>query len=978
MGRRVLLVLGCLALATRADATPEQWIGQTIVDVRVRTVAGAPVESTVIELVETRLGEPLDMAAVRDTIDHLVGLGRYDDVRLTAAPATEVAGVVLTWVLRPIERIVRTTTVGGGELAAPALEAAMDERMGETPPASRAPEIASGVQAFYRDHGYRSAQVVHRLTAREEGALLLSLDIDAGPRTTVSSAAVVGTPNEPASRILAQLALEPGRPYDRVSLQERLLRYENTLRDDGHYQAAVRETTTFSDADHTAAVEVTVDVGPLVRVVYVGDVLPKDTLDTLIPIASERSADEDLLEDGSRRVEAYLRERGYRAAVVPYDRQLRGAQLDVTFTLTRGPLHRVNGVSVAGNLTVARDELEPLLKLTRGDPFVDARTAAIAVAIEELYRVRGYQQVQVTPSVEILPEQLDGGTRFRPVDTRFTIVEGPRTVVDHVTVEGARAVPEATLRASLGIAAGRPFYGPLLSSDRDALERTYRNLGYLSAVVTPAVTVDADGRAAVTWLVREGEQSRVDHVLITGNRRISADVIRRELRLGPGDPLSVDAMAESQQRLSQLGLFRRVRISDLPRSGSAARDLLVAVEEAPATSITYGGGLTVGRRLRQGDDGGPAEERVEVAPRGFLEVSRRNLWGKNRTLSFFARASLRPRDPAADNSDPTDTGGYGLNDYLVTTTFREPRVFGRPGDAQVLAFLERGIRASFTFDRTGFRTDYARRFSAGFTTTFRYTLDNTDIFDEQIAPEDQLLIDRLFPQVRLSTFSGGVLRDSRDDVFEPRGGTVLGVDASVAARAYGSEVGFAKTFFQGFAYRQVRGTGFVLAGGARIGLARGFPYELTQVDENGNPVLDESGQPVVDVVEDLPAAERFFSGGDTTVRGFALDRLGADDTLDPQGFPQGGNGVLVLNAELRAPFWKGLGLVGFVDAGNVFRRAADIEIADLRVGTGFGVRYRSPIGPLRVDLGFKVNPRVLASGSRERGSVLHISLGQAF
>jgi outer membrane translocation and assembly module TamA len=87
---------------------------------------------------------------------------------------------------------------------------------------------------------------------------------------------------------------------------------------------------------------------------------------------------------------------------------------------------------------------------------------------------------------------------------------------------------------------------------------------------------------------------------------------------------------------------------------------------------------------------------------------------------------------------------------------------------------------------------------------------------------------------------------------------------------------------------------------------------------------------------------------------------------------------MILNAELRAPYWKGLGLVGFVDAGNVFRRAENISVTELRVATGFGVRYRSPIGPLRVDLGFKVNPRVLASGSRERASVLHISLGQAF
>jgi outer membrane translocation and assembly module TamA len=150
------------------------------------------------------------------------------------------------------------------------------------------------------------------------------------------------------------------------------------------------------------------------------------------------------------------------------------------------------------------------------------------------------------------------------------------------------------------------------------------------------------------------------------------------------------------------------------------------------------------------------------------------------------------------------------------------------------------------------------------------------------------------------------------------------------------------------------------------------------VDENGQPVLDENGEQIVDVLKEVPASERFFAGGDSTVRGFALDRLGTIETLDPQGFPQGGNGLLVLNAELRAPYWKGVGLVGFVDAGNVFPLASDIEISEVRVATGFGVRYRSPIGPLRVDLGFKVNPRMLPDGTRERGSIFHISLGQAF
>jgi len=978
---RVLLLAAVAILGTAGPAVAalDTFIGQPIADVRVETADGPVLEQNVLELIETRIGQPLAMERVRDTIDHLVGLGRYDDVRLFATAAPGGAGVSLRWRLRPIRLITRVSIDGGGDLSSVARRAVVSERFGERPSASRAPEIAAALADFYRDHGYRAVTVSPQLNpGRMADEVWLDLAVERGPRTTVFTASVTGTPREAPNRILNALRIEPGQPFDRLDLEERLAEYESGLRADGYYEASVRETTTFDDTGHTASLVVEVISGPRVRLEYAGDPLPRGVLEALVPVREERSVDEDLLEDASRNIEAYLRERGYRDARATYDRTEQGGDLVLTFTVERGPLHHVGAVTVDGNRAVPDAEIEPLLKLAPGEAFVDARVAAVTVAIAELYRVRGFERATVKPSVEVLPEQVQGNIRFRPVDVQIAIAEGVRTTVSGVTLDGTAEVPEPDLRALLGLVAGRPFYRPQLAADRDALERHYRNFGYLSARVAPALSFsDENQRVSVAWSIKAGDQAVVDHVLVTGNRRTSVDVIRRELRIRPGMPLGADALAESQQRLSQLGLFRRVRIVDLPRPGTPQRDVLVTVEEAPATAVTYGGGLEVGRRLRQGS-GGAADERVEIAPRAFFEVSRRNLWGKNRTISLFSRVSFRPRDPAIDSTDPADTAGYGLNDYRVTGTFREPRAFGTAGDAQVTAFLERGIRASFTFDRRGVRGDYARRFGAGFTVTGRYTNDYTELFDEQIAAGDRLLIDRLFPQVRLSTFFGALLRDSRDDVLDPQRGAVIGLDGAVAARAYGSEVGFATTFLQGFVYRRLPGSGFVLAAGARAGIATGFAREVPRVDEDGNPILDAGGQPVVDVVEDLPASERFFAGGDTTVRGFALDRLGADDTLDSQGFPQGGNGLVVLNAEVRAPYWKGVGLVGFVDAGNVFKRAGDIDLGDLRVAAGLGARYRSPIGPLRVDLGFKVNPRVLASGSRERGMIVHISLGQAF
>ncbi|MCC7240324.1 MAG: BamA/TamA family outer membrane protein [Acidobacteria bacterium] len=973
-------VAGLLAAVPAARASTQDYVGRIIVDVRIQTTDGVEVAAGVRDLVETRVGEPLSMQRVRDTIDHFVGLGGYDDVRVEAAPAPTGSGVALTWTVRPIRRIVHLSVTGQGEVPLSAVRERVDERFGERPQASRAPDIAAETEALYHDHGYRTARVTPRLSGgASEGEVMLELAVEAGPRTRIVASSVIGTPTEPAARVLERLQIDPGSPYDEVVLQDRLRAYENRLRSEGYYEARVNDSTTFAEEESAATVVVTVDTGPRVRLVFAGDPVPSGTLESLVPVREERSVDEDLLEDAGRNIEAYLRERGYRNAQAPYARAERNGQLEITFTVARGPLHRVGTVSLSGNVTLPRAELEPLLGLARGDPFVDARVGAIAAAIEESYRVRGYERAAVKPAIEVLPEQTSDGARYRPVDVQFTIVEGPRTTVSAVAFEGAEGIDPGTLQALLSLTVGRPFYRPLLSADRDALERAYRNQGFLNATVRPDVTfVDDNHDARVAWTVHEGEQTRVDRILITGNSRTGAEVIRRELRIAPGDPLGADAIAESQRRLSQLGLFRRVRITDLPRTGGSSRDVLVSVEEAPATTITYGGGLEVGRRPRQSSDGTGAQDRVEVAPRGFFEISRRNLWGKNRSISFFSRVSLRPRDPAVDSTNPADASGYGLNDYRVTGTYREPRAFGTPGDAQLTAFLEQGIRASFTFNRRGVRGDYARRFARGFTATGRYTYDYTRLSNQQIQPEDRLLIDRLFPQVRLSTFFGAVLRDSRDDVLDPQRGTVLGVDVSVAARAYGSEVGFAKTFLQGFAYRRLPGPGFVLAIGARAGLAIGFPRDVPRVDTAGNPVAGPDGQPSVDVVDELPASERFFAGGDTTVRGFALDRLGTAATLDPQGFPQGGNGLLVFNVELRTPYWKSLGVVGFVDAGNVFERVGDIDVGGLRVATGFGLRYRSPIGPLRVDLGFKVNPRLLATGNRERGAIVHVSLGQAF
>ncbi len=971
------IALGLVSVA-EAQASPEQYIGRIIVDLRLEVADQVSTDASILPIIETRVGEPFSMLAVRSTIDHLVGLGRFEDVRVDASLSAQ--GVALRWSLTPIRRIVLVNVSGAAGLSESAVRTELTERFGARPSATSLNDMVNATRAFYAEHGYRTATINPRLVERGSTERLeLVLDVTAGVRTTVAATKVQGNVGESSLTVLRRLELTPGRPFDEPAVTARLASYEDDLRGLGYYEARVRETHEFTADGRSVNVTLEIERGPRVRIVIAGDPLPETQREALASIRQERQVDQDLLEDVGRGIEASLRRQGYRSPVATFAREQQGDEVVLTFTVARGPLHRVGSVDVAGLTALTRAEVAPVLLLKPGEPFVDARVAAIATALVQVYRVRGFAQVSVKPDLQVLPTATDGAISFRPVAVRFDVAEGPRTMVNAVRIEGAANFGEDRVAGLLALIATRPFYRQQLNADRDAVEGAYRAQGFQTVSATPQLTfTDGGGQVAITWLVREGPQIHVDQILITGNVRTNTAIIRREMTLQPGAPLSDDALVENQRRIAALGLFRRVRLRELPRVGEATRDILVEVEEANPTTVTVGGGLEVGKRYRPGESGEEASDRLEVAPRGFFDISRRNLWGKNRSVTFFGRVTLRPRDPGVENPDPTDTGGYGFNDYRALFTFREPRAFGRPGDAQLTAFVEQGLRSSFNFNRKGVSADYARHLSPTITASGRYTFDYTKLFDEKILPEDQLLIDRLFPQIKLSKLFSAVLRDSRDDVLDPQRGTVVGLDGSVAARALGSEVGFLKTFVQGFWYRRLPGRGFVFAGGARLGLAVGFSRDVTRVDDGGQPVLGPDGQPVVDVVKDLPASERFFAGGDTTVRGFALDRLGTQETLDPQGFPQGGNGLVVINAETRAPYWKNMQLVWFVDAGNVFRRANDIQLDELRVTSGFGVRYRSPIGPLRVDWGVKVSTRLLLSGGRESASVVHVSLGQAF
>jgi outer membrane protein insertion porin family len=956
-----------------SHADVADYLGKPVVSVRFEIERRSTSDPGLLSSVETRVGRPLAMSDVRQTIVHLFSLGRFDDVQVHAA--ANGSGVELLYELAPAHPVYRVAFAG--MLDAPGvdvgrLRAAVVDRFGDTPPTARAADVARLVEAQLADRGYLHATVSPRVQLEHapDRATLVLL-VAPGARTVIGDVEVVGSPGQPLAQLVERLGIEKGAPYERQILAARIDEYLAEERARGYYEARLTTSARLADEDRIAHLGLNVVPGSRVRVVFTGDALPAGARDELAPIAREGSADEDLLEDSTIRIEDYLRAQGYRDAAAPHTREEANGEIVVTFAVKRGRQYRVSDLAITGNRFFTTETLDEMLRLRAGQPFQTARLDGDIAAIQDLYRRRGFAAVGVAATVE--PAATAGGSDDVQVVVRLAITENAQAIVGSVSVEGNASVSQSELLDGVGLRPGSEFFLTQMALDRDAVQLKYANLGYLSATVGGNPGLRADGqRADIVYSVREGPRMFVDHILIVGNVRTRTETIERELQIKPGDPLGLAAVTESQRRLTALGLFRRTRIVQVTHGDETTRDLLVTVDEAPPTTVGYGGGLELVPRIRQEAGAGIAAERHELAPRAFFEITRRNLFGKNRSVNLFTRISVRPQSSSTDS-------GHGFSEYRVLGTFREPRVFGTAFDAFLTGTAEQQIRSSFNFARRAFTAEAGRRLTPALSVSGSYQIQRTELFDEKINDVDRPIVDQLFPQIRLSSFAASAIHDTRDDQLDPGAGQYFSTNGELAAQRIGSEVGFAKSFLTAQLFRTLPNSRrVVVAASARVGVAAAFPREVAKVDDHGLPVLSATGEPVVEMIRELPASERFFAGGDTTVRGFALDQLGTADTIDEKGFPIGGNALVIFNAELRVPLRAGIGVVGFLDSGNVFKQTTDIDLGQLRSAAGFGLRYRSPVGPIRVDVGFKLNRHEITPGRLEPRNAWHITLGQAF
>jgi outer membrane protein assembly factor BamA len=573
--------------------------------------------------------------------------------------------------------------------------------------------------------------------------------------------------------------------------------------------------------------------------------------------------------------------------------------------------------------------------------------------LENFYKENGFEDVTVTPQAV----QHNSG-----IYITFNIAEGYRTTVSSLQIRGNKSVPTSQLlykRHGFELQQGKPFSPRHMANDRDRIAAKYLNLGFLNSEVKTVVTRHQDDPHSVdvTYDIIENQQVRINHVVYMGYQHTIVPLIRKSANLATEQPLSQGALLQGESNLYDLGIFDRSSISPRrPITDQKEEEALVKVHEAKRNSITYGFGFEVSKRggnvptgtvavpglptiNLQGKNPFPSEKTF-VSPRGSIEYTRLNMRGRGETAAISILAARLDQRLLATYTDPH----FRLSSWQALTSISAERTTENP------LFQARLEDASLQFQRF---LDQKKTLQLQLRYDFNHTTLSQLLVQELVQPSDR--------NVRLSYVSSTVIQDTRDKPLDAHQGVYSTVDYRIVPSAFGSTADFTRLFTQYAFYKSFHGV--VFANSLRLGLAA--PYAGS----------------------DVPTSERFFAGGGTTLRGFPTDEAGpvrkipfchiaGNPNCAPVPVPVGGNQLFILNSELRypIPIMNNLGGVIFYDGGNVYRRINFPEFVDNYTNSvGVGLRYNTPIGPIRFDIGHNLNPVPGISSWQ-----YFITLGQAF
>ena len=923
---------------------------------------------------------PLSIRDVQSSIKALYATGDFRDVRVETAPSAR--GVSVTFALFVNYRVEDIHITGLRTADKARANRELTTHIGDVFSDNAVEHSATAIQDFLHRSGYLEAAVDSESTfTRDQGKATVTFSVNEGPRAMVGSVVITGdiAPFTDAE-LIKEMRRGPGKAFQVTDARTDAERMQRSMIRREYRKAEVRYAgETYHDATKTVDLQYRATAGPIVKVAVDGPT--SHAIRGLLPFRRNQAYSEDVIDRAANDIIINLQQAGYFNAAVDTDESLSGDTWTTTFHIRPGTRYQLTAVTFTGNQTVPDAKLADVVttstsggirsflsKLLRREKGVTRpQLSADRDALESYFRLNGYSVATVsTPVVNTNPS----GT----MTVDFPITEGPQTIVTAVKMEGNEQVATGDLPKSL-LKSGDPLNPQLERADIVNLQTFYGDRGNAEVQIKPREEISDDKKSAVvTYTIAEGPKIKVDDVIVRGNTYTSTNVILRQSQLRKGDPFSYTSVLEAQRNLYRLGVLQRVDIQP-EQTGTSVSDRNIVISVSEGKDLTVAGALG----FSAGIDRSASGSRFSIL--GEASIAHRNLFGTGRYLGLQI----------------VESQNQERREHVLT--YREPAIgrFDVPVQASIFQnneirrgarVVEKGVSVEASrvaFEQTRWSIRYEYRLSDCKVTTG--TNDVCSLLSQGVLTPG---LDRTIGTINISSLTPTFFWDRRDDALNPTRGFFTSASLQYAFPFVSADANLLKGFAQGSWYLPVTARSLFAVSG-RIGLLK--PLARNRV---------------------VPLTERFTAGGDTSHRAYGLDLLGTicpsprknessnqiecfanpqsttpinlDPTLVLVGgtvAPVGGNGLLIANAEYRFPVFSAVSGAVFVDAGNTFADTT-VTFGDLRYGIGAGVRYLSPVGPLRFDFGYKLKRQITGfdavSGkpNYERPYAFFITIGYPF
>ncbi len=864
-------------------------------------------------------GDEYSPKAVRRSIRLIYLMGMFTDIIVEGTKTPD--GLVLTYHLVPKKRVEEIDVDGTDELSDKKVLGSMAIKVGDYLDGKLLDKSKENISKLMLDEGLREGNAEIEVGFIDDLTARLVVHVNEGRTTIVKDISFEGETRLSKEALTDELEFEPGDVLKKAELEKSV---ENLtalyVRENYVNVEADAEGTWFEAA--AAHVVINIDAGPRLEVAFDGNSELSDSkLKDVLTFWEDKDVSPENVAANLERIAEFYHDKGYYHAAVTARTEQGGPppRVFVRFIIMEGPRSELERITFTGNRSVEDDEILDAIELSESSVFsssyvTDKKVEEDGERIKALYESRGFLGAEVRPGDL---EFSDDGTK---TVVNFDITEGTRTYLEAVRFTGNNAIAREKLEPVVSGGVGLPFNPKLVDEYRRDILNMYSQMGYIHATVDADKEFSEDGaKVDLVFDIKEGIPVSIGNIILRGNLDTKDTVIMRELLFKPAGVYDYEKILRSQQKIFKLGFMSQVKIQPVdPDKIEPVKDILISVKERPAGTVEFGVGYGDFDKFR-----------------GFAEVSYGNLFGYGHKVSARGELSTKETKAILGYRWPW-FGGWPMD-------FRSNLVYLK---AEKPNYDIKDFIASAGFDKT-----FGEHVTASITYQFeRIQLDAPP--DAVLAPEDK-------DKSNIASITPSAVIDYRDNPFNPSTGSVHGATLKWASNYLGSTVDFAKLTAQTSWYFPVY-KGVVFAASARGGLAR-------------------SGSDLVEV----PISERFFLGGASSLRGFEFE------TVSPtaaDGTPIGGDRMVLFNIELRIPLPYGFGLVGFLDAGNswlenkgnIASSGSGVDthvrtVGGLRYGAGAGIRYETPVGPLRLDWGFKLDRR-----EGEDIGELHFTLGQAF